>query len=317
MVNKKTLPEGFTPYGVVTRQYESTPPINWTLWGSMYDVELWQAAALSLNINPDTINNPAKFNHDNYKNRLRLLENWLRNTNRVMLCELAGKWSKVCKWDIPPELAALAKYYSELTKTETAAPATPAAKMKAGAGTSQSGNTIGNLAVFHAMSKLTADELSIAFVGDKPEPNSDVGANNFLEISARDATRRVALAALDLVKTQGVGLNSQGAMLLGFAHNLEPPGNEATAQIISRLRRRFFKEHLGVEHDPFDPKAAKWKPRFKITDKRGAADERAKREAERHTVSLEQMNERGERVGDINDYPYEDEDDAAGELLRN
>lgn len=128
VVNKKTPPEGFTPYGVVARQHESTPPLDWKLWGSMYDVELWQAAALSLNINPDTIKDPIKFNHGNFKDRLRLLENWLPNNNHLMLCELAGKWSKIFKWQIPPELAAKARLYDELTITESAVPAAPAAK---------------------------------------------------------------------------------------------------------------------------------------------------------------------------------------------
>lgn len=136
MTNEKTLPTGFKAVGVIRRSNNFTlPPINWTLWGSMYDVELWQAAALSLNINPDTIKDPTKFNHGNFKDRLRLLENWLPKKNRLMLCELAGKWSKISEWDIPLELAALARFYSEPTITEAAAPATPAAKVKGGAGT--------------------------------------------------------------------------------------------------------------------------------------------------------------------------------------
>lgn len=129
MTNEKTLPTGFKVVGVIRRSNNFTlPPINWTLWGSMYDVELWQAAALSLNINPDTIKDPTKFNHGNFKDRLRLLENWLPKKNRLMLCELAGKWSKIFKWQIPPELAAKARLYDELTTTEAAAPAAPAAK---------------------------------------------------------------------------------------------------------------------------------------------------------------------------------------------
>lgn len=139
MTNEKTLPTGFKAVGVIRRSNNFTlPPINWTLWGSMYDVELWQAAALSLNINPDTIKDPTKFNHGNFKDRLRLLENWLPKNNRLMLCEFAGKWSKIFEWDIPPEIAALAKYYSELTKTETAAPAASAAKVEAVPDTSPS-----------------------------------------------------------------------------------------------------------------------------------------------------------------------------------
>lgn len=170
--------------------------------------------------------------------------------------------------------------------------------------------------VFRLMPNLTADELNIAFVGDKPEPNSDIGANNFLEISARGETRRIALAALNLVNKQSGGLNRMGAILLGFAKNFDPPDSGANVKTISRLRQ-LIKTHLGIKSDPFDPKAAKWKPRFKIVDKRGAADERAKREAERNTISYELMNERSERADDIEEHPYDDEGDTADEWLKN
>ena len=135
MANEKTLPAGFKAYGTVSRLNNFTlSPIDWTLWGNMYDVELWQAAALSLNINPDTITDPARFNHGEYKNRLRLLVNWLAPQKRVMLCELAGKWSKVLKWQIPPELAAKASLYEAYRDTVTAA---PAPKVEAVAGASE------------------------------------------------------------------------------------------------------------------------------------------------------------------------------------
>lgn len=136
MTNKKTLPTGFKPYGTVARQHEPPPPPpDWNLWGSMYDVELWQAAALSLNINPDSIKDPDSFNFGEYKVRLLLLENWLPSQKRIMLCELAGKWSKVHKWQIPPELAALARFYDALTNKEANA---PAAKVEAETDTSPS-----------------------------------------------------------------------------------------------------------------------------------------------------------------------------------
>lgn len=51
--------------------------------------------------------------------------------------------------------------------------------------------------VFLAMEKLTANELSIAFVGQKAE--SGIGANNSLEISARNIKKRVALASLNQI----------------------------------------------------------------------------------------------------------------------
>ncbi len=134
MTNEKTLPTGFKAFGIVRRSDNfALPPISWAHWGNMYDVELWQAAALSLNINPDTIKDPDRFDSGEYINRLRLLVNWLAPQKRVMICELAGKWSKVLKWQIPPELAAKAAIYNAYR--DTAAPAetnAPAAKGKAG-----------------------------------------------------------------------------------------------------------------------------------------------------------------------------------------
>lgn len=159
---------------------------------------------------------------------------------------------------------------------------------------------LGNLTAFVSMSKLTAAELSIAFVGDKPEPKSDVGANNFLEISARGVTRRVALATLALVNRQRGGLNGEGVILLAFVGNKKPPGTTANTAKVARLRK-IFRTYLGIESDPFYPKAAGWEPRFTIEDKRGEAYERIKLEAERYkTDSYEQRNERGEKAGDTN-----------------
>ena len=149
MATKKTLPEdftlpaGFRPVGITAhRSQPYPPPPDWKLWGSMYDVELWQAAALSLNINPDTIKDPDRFNFDEYKDRLRLLKNWLAPQKRIMLCELAGRWSKVLKWQIPPELEVMASLYDELTNKEADA---PAAKVEAGTDTTPAPDTNGEV----------------------------------------------------------------------------------------------------------------------------------------------------------------------------
>lgn len=157
--------------------------------------------------------------------------------------------------------------------------------------------TSGNLKVFRAMEKLTADEVSIAFVGDKFDFNSTVGSNSFLEISARNVARKIALSKLDLVNVQSGGLNVKGVMLLGMAHGKNPSSTDANGKTISRLRE-ILQQHLGVKSDPFDPKDVKWAPRFTITDKRGAADERAKQDALKYkTDSYEQLNEFGKEAG--------------------
>lgn len=148
--------------------------------------------------------------------------------------------------------------------------------------------------IFLSMKKLVASELTISFVGDHSE--SGLGANNMLEISARKKTRRVALAALELVDRRKGIVNSQGLVLLGMAISMKLKYSGANAAKIKRLRA-LFRLHFGISADPFEPysKCNGWVPRFKITDKRGAADERAKQEAERRTDSYEQLTERGFR----------------------
>jgi hypothetical protein len=94
----------------------------------------------------------------------------------------------------------------------------------------------------------------------------------------------------------------------------------ANAAKMKRLRD-VFGAHLGICADPFEPyrKGAGWVPRFKIMDKRGAADERAKREAERRTDSYEQLNERGDRFADTGPAGslLDADTDDADEWLRN
>jgi len=176
--------------------------------------------------------------------------------------------------------------------------------------------------VFLAMKKLTADEVSITFVGDKTEYG--IGTNNLLEISARGETKSVALAAIGLIDLHSRSLNEQCATLLGMAQKMNPLSSGANRKKISRLRE-VFRKHLGISDDPFDPyrKGAGWVPRFKIFDKRGAADKRALREARRATVSLEELTERGAQFGDTNqtqesfDSENDTENDAAADWLKN
>lgn len=168
------------------------------------------------------------------------------------------------------------------------------------------------------MEKLDASELSIAFVGDKSE--TGLPANNMVEICARHETRRIALGVLELVDRRRGSVNSQGAILLGMAQKMPLIRTEKNAATMTRLRK-VFRNHLGILTDPFETyrQVAGWVPRFKITDKRGAADERAKREAERRTDSYEQLNERGDRFA----YTYEADrsvdcgNDDADEWLKN
>ena len=173
-------------------------------------------------------------------------------------------------------------------------------------------------AVFLAMKNLVASELSLAFVGDKSE--SGLGANNMLEIFARGTTKRAALAALDLVDLRRGTLNSQGVILLGMAQNHKLPRNDKNAKKMTRLRE-VFRRNFGVVGDPFEQyrKSAGWVPHFKISDNRGLADERARQDAERLTVSFDQLTEIGVQFTDPDEShsAFEHEDDAADEWLKN
>jgi hypothetical protein len=171
---------------------------------------------------------------------------------------------------------------------------------------------------FRSMKNLTADEISITFVGDKNEYG--IAANNLLEISARDTTKSVALAAIGLIDMHSRQLNSQCTILLGMSQKINLPYSVANGKKISRLRG-IFRSHLNCTDDPFDSyrKAVGWNPRFKISDNRGAADLRAKREAERRTSSLEQLQENGAQFPQNDQTQSFEGDDAddANEWLKN
>lgn len=173
--------------------------------------------------------------------------------------------------------------------------------------------------IFLAMKNLTADEISITFVGDKTE--SGIGVNNLLEISVRGETKHVALAALDLIDLHRKRLNSQCAVLLGMIQKKRLTNISSNKKKISRLRT-IFRRYLGIDDDPFDPyrKNVGWEPRFKIYDKRGAVDERARQEGERRSISYDDQskyssNELG-ATSQMHQF-LESENDDTAEWLKN
>ena len=68
------------------------------------------------------------------------------------------------------------------------------------------------------------------------EMMTGLGANNMLEISARDVRKRVALATLGLIDKRRGTLNCQGVILLGLAQNRMPPRDNKNSKRMSRLR---------------------------------------------------------------------------------
>lgn len=323
----------------------SPPPITvkpptWDYWRHMPTVKPWQACALALNIEPNSVDyRPKSWDGqpetwdgfpsevvDHFIKLLQLLDanqfekqHFTENFSLgVRLSEFAA-WCAHVGFAIPPELSALAA----LPERPQVAPKVVAVPVTSPSG--DAAHILEGLEVFRSMPSLSGDELNITFIGGIPENDkADLGANNMLKISARNATRTVALASLDLVNKQRGGVNGEGAILIGFMQGKEPLKNEANATKICRLRN-IFKKHLGITSSPFQVKALGWKPRFKIEDKRGAGEERNKREIERYKIdSLDEMNARGEMASDTNqtqqsseeNYPFNEEDDDAAVFLR-
>ncbi len=164
--------------------------------------------------------------------------------------------------------------------------------------------------VFREMADLGANEVSLNFVGDTSE--TGMSANNLLEVSARGITRRIALAAFDLADRRTGSLNQQGALLVGLAQGGRVSrANEKRAATVKRLRAA-FRNHLGIAGDPFMPhtKQTGWQPLFSVMDSRGAAARRAQDDAERRTVSLDQLEEAGHQITDSSS----SEDELADDL---
>ncbi len=155
-------------------------------------------------------------------------------------------------------------------------------------------------AEFRAMEHLEPSDVTIAFVGDRNDDG--LGANNMLEISARGIKKRVSLAELDLINRRTGRLNCQGGILWGLAKKHMLPRSDKNVKRMSRLRSS-LRYCLGLRGDPFEDYklGGSWQPRFQIDDRRGAADERARRAAEKRTESFEQAIERGDQFTDSDD----------------
>lgn len=164
-------------------------------------------------------------------------------------------------------------------------------------------------AVFRQMPALEARELSLNFVGDTSE--TGLSANNLLEISAREVTRRIPLAAFELADRRSGSLNQQGAILVGLAQGRKiSRADEKLAASVKRLRS-ILRKHLGIVGDPFMPHSSQtgWQPLFSVRDSRGASDRRAQEDAERRTVSFDQFMEAGHQFADDSSSQDEQADD--------
>ena len=163
------------------------------------------------------------------------------------------------------------------------------------------------------MRALTADEVVITFLrGDSGDP--------VMAIVARQKTQRVHPVELGLMDRRGGILNALGAFLLALASGRRQLHSDAKAQTVSRLRRA-LKKNLGIVDDPFERyrsgSGVGWEPRFKVHDKRGAADERAKREAGRgrRTTSIDGVPNDRVQLAAIRQRDFDSENDEAGTYI--
>ncbi len=301
------------------RAQPALQPARWQVWRLVPNAELWQAVALSLDIEPDDSLTGEAMGRSkrsmlpgDFFDRLKVCQANLSYTGPIRSHLGMGLgWGDSPRLPVP--VADVATFLMQSgfdvpeamrTLAKPAAPVvTPEPDPKPPAGTVEAGTAVevpnsGNSTlVFREMAGLNASELALAFVGDKPE--SGLGANNMLEVSARDQKRRIPLASLELVNRVTGAPNGQCAILLGLTQGSKIRNLSANTSKMKRLRRVFL-NHFGIDKDPFEPytHACGWMPLFTITDKRGAADERAKKEAEERMASLEQLAETGIQFSD-------------------
>jgi hypothetical protein len=165
---------------------------------------------------------------------------------------------------------------------------------------------------FLALPDLLAREVSIEFVA------GDSGGV-ILNVSARKVKHRIALAELGLIDRRKGVMNTQGGLLLGLAQGRRiKTSSQKTAKQFERLRNA-LKSSLGIKDNPItNQDGVGYLPTVQLADKRGTADMRAKREAERRTVSLDELQESGIQFeGNVRaECDNESEGDAADEWLR-
>lgn len=171
-------------------------------------------------------------------------------------------------------------------------------------------------AAFRLMQELHASEIAISIVGDTSE--SGLSGNNMLEITARGVKRRMSLAEFGLVDRRGGSLSQQAAVLVGLAHGEKFYRSEEKNSAIMKRLRAELRDRLGIKADPFTPhnRNAGWRPLFSIVDSRGKSDERAKHEAERKAVSLNQLQDQGHQFVADEDEHAVDEDGMAENWLK-
>lgn len=161
--------------------------------------------------------------------------------------------------------------------------------------------------VFKDMDNLAPEDLRLTFLADK-----------YIEISARDKKRQVHLSVAKLFDGKAKRLTKQGLLLQGMARGTLVPKTELKGKHISLIRKKVFRELLGLQPDPFHPKKNNWKPRFTIAEELDRAGEREKRKA-KHVPHYDTNSDHGvtyQPQDDPNEYSFEDEEDEAGKFIK-
>jgi hypothetical protein len=157
---------------------------------------------------------------------------------------------------------------------------------------------------FKKLENLKPNEIKLEFVAG----NND---SLIMQITARDVCRRYALAELGLIDRRTGDMNEQAQILLGYFAQKRKAliSNEVTPQKITRIRN-IFKIYLGLKDNPFEMYSSVhgYSPLFEIFDLRGSADERAKKEGFRKSISIENLQ--------VSNVSFEEESDEAGEWLK-
>jgi hypothetical protein len=131
----------------------------------------------------------------------------------------------------------------------------------------------------------------------------------------------MALAKFGLLDQRSDSLTQQAAVLVGLAHRRKVVRSTAKNSAIMKRLRAEFRTRLGVKADPFRSydSATVWQPYFSIVDHHERSDERAKVDAERRTVSLNQLKKQGHQFAAAKDddtVEYDDDDGDAERWLK-
>ena len=202
------------------------------------------------------------------------------------------------------------------SRAESENEAAPARRTKAAAPTKQEvAAVLDRLAPIQELESLAPSDITLTLLSGLS-----------IKVSARNKSVVLAFGEIELFDHRTKNPNEQGKALFALAHGIYDRPED---HVIKRMRA-IFKKYFGTKSNPFDRHPKKTlNPLFKIYDRTRAADERAKRDARNKHKSYDQSSwehNQQDQLSAIDDgysepsygeeYPFDDEDDEAGELIR-